>query len=55
MMCPSVCVCVCTQDKDRIDIGWASVWVKTSAMWMTSALYVWMLIAPALFPDREFA
>lgn len=43
------------QDKERIDVGWASVWVKLSAQWLTGLLYCWTLIAPALFPDREFA
>ncbi|KAG1672210.1 hypothetical protein FOA52_002911 [Chlamydomonas sp. UWO 241] len=43
------------QDKERIDVGWASVWVKISAQWLTGLLYVWTLMAPALFPDREFA
>lgn len=42
------------QDKDRIDVGWASVYVKISAEWLTGLLYCWTLIAPALFPDREF-
>jgi hypothetical protein len=44
-----------SQDKDRIDIGWASVWVKTGALWLTSLLYVWTLVAPSLFPDRDFS
>jgi hypothetical protein len=43
------------QDKERIDVGWVSVWVKISAQWLTGLLYVWTLMAPALFPDREFA
>ena len=38
------------QDQDRIDVGWASVWVKSAAQWVTSILYCWTLIAPALFP-----
>lgn len=42
------------QEKDRIDVGWASVWVKISAQWLTGLLYCWTLIAPALFPEREF-
>ena len=41
------------QDQDRIDVGWASVWVKTAAQWVTSILYCWTLIAPALFPGRQ--
>ncbi|KAL6757882.1 serine incorporator/TMS membrane protein [Haematococcus lacustris] len=43
------------QDMDRIDIGWSSVWVKTGSLWVTSLLYVWTLLAPALFPDRSFS
>lgn len=43
------------QDKERIDVGWASVWVKICAQWLTGLLYVWTLIAPSLFPDRDFA
>lgn len=39
-------------EKDRIDIGWASVWIKIGAQWVMSALYAWTLVAPALFPDR---
>ena len=40
------------QDQDRIDIGWASVWVKTAAQWVTSILYCWTLVAPAIFPGE---
>jgi len=43
------------QDKERIDVGWASVWVKVTAQWMTTMLYVWTLLAPSLFPDRDFS
>lgn len=43
------------QDSERIDVGWVSVWVKTSAQWVTGLLYLWTLVAPAMFPDREFA
>ncbi|KAG2493562.1 hypothetical protein HYH03_008376 [Edaphochlamys debaryana] len=43
------------QEKDRIDVGWASVCVKTGAQWATGLLYMWTLVAPALFPDREFS
>lgn len=42
------------QEKDRLDVGWTSVWVKTTAEWVTSLLYCWTLIAPSMFPDREF-
>lgn len=42
------------QEKDRLDVGWTSVWVKTAAEWVTAVLYSWTLIAPAMFPDRDF-
>jgi len=28
--------------------------VKFFSVWATGAIYLWCLIAPALFPDREF-
>lgn len=43
------------EEKDLMDVGWASVWVKVGAQWFTSALYLWSMVAPLLFPDREFA
>lgn len=42
------------QEKDRLDVGWTSVWVKTAAEWVTALLYTWTLIAPALLPDRDW-
>lgn len=42
------------QDKERLDQGWASVWVKIVAQWFTATLYLWTLVAPVLFPDRQF-
>lgn len=42
------------QEKDRIDVGWTSVWVKVSAQWATALLYTWTLVAPVLLPGREF-
>jgi len=42
------------EEKDLIDVGWASVWVKVAAQWFTALLYVWTLVAPALLPDRAF-
>lgn len=41
-------------DTEAVGSGWASVWVKFFSVWATGAIYVWCLIAPALFPDREF-
>lgn len=37
-----------------VDVGWPSVWVRIVTGWATAALYMWSLIAPVLFPDREF-
>ncbi|MQL79874.1 hypothetical protein Taro_012306 [Colocasia esculenta] len=37
-----------------VDVGWPSVWVRIATGWATAALYVWSLVAPLLFPDREF-
>jgi hypothetical protein len=38
-----------------IDVGWTSVWLKCVTVVAASALYVWTLVAPAVFPDREFS
>jgi len=43
------------EEKDLLDVGWFSVWVKLVSQWLTTALYLWTLVAPALFPDRIFA
>ena len=43
------------EEKDLLDVGWASVWVKIVSQWVTAGLYLWTLAAPALFPDRIFA
>lgn len=31
-----------------------SMWVKIGSQWATMGLYVWTLVAPCLFPDRDF-
>jgi hypothetical protein len=38
-----------------INVGWTSVWVKQVSQWVTVGLYCWTLVAPLLFPDREFS
>ncbi|CAI5465236.1 unnamed protein product [Closterium sp. Yama58-4] len=38
-----------------IDVGWGSVSVKLLQQWGTALLYVWALVAPLLFPDRDFS
>ncbi|KAF8400463.1 hypothetical protein HHK36_013761 [Tetracentron sinense] len=37
-----------------VDVGWASVWVRIITGWATATLYIWSLVAPLLFPEREF-
>lgn len=37
-----------------VDVGWPSVWVRVLTSWATAGLFIWSLIAPILFPDREF-
>ncbi|KDD71727.1 hypothetical protein H632_c4498p0 [Helicosporidium sp. ATCC 50920] len=37
-----------------VDVGWTSVYVKCATQWGAGVLYLWMLFAPALFPDRDF-
>jgi hypothetical protein len=38
-----------------INVGWTSVWVKVVSQWVTVGLYCWTLVAPVLFPDRDFS
>ena len=37
-----------------IDYGWGSTWAKMAAKWACEALYTWTVLAPAIFPDRDF-
>lgn len=32
----------------------AAVWIKITSSWMGLLVYIWTLIAPVLFPDRDF-
>ncbi|KAJ7980130.1 Serine incorporator [Quillaja saponaria] len=43
-----------SESSDLIDVGWTSVWVRICTEWVTAGLYVWSLVAPLIFPDREF-
>lgn len=43
-----------SETSDLIDVGWTSVWVRICTEWVTAALYIWSLVAPLIFPDREF-
>ena len=37
-----------------INKGYGAVWVPIVSSWVNVALYVWSLVAPLVFPDREF-
>jgi len=39
----------------RHNVGYASAWLILSSMWVCQALYLWTLMAPWLFPDRDFS
>lgn len=43
-----------SESSELIDVGWTSVWVRICTEWVTAALYIWSLVAPLFFPDREF-
>jgi len=42
------------ESRKLIDVGWPSVWVRIATQWATAGLFIWSLVAPILFPDREF-
>jgi hypothetical protein len=35
--------------------GYTAMWMNIVAAWICVVLYVWTLIAPRLFPDRDFS
>ncbi len=37
-----------------VDRSLISTWLKISSSWVVLALYVWTLVAPLVFPDRDF-
>ncbi|KAM3180230.1 hypothetical protein ACTXT7_016694 [Hymenolepis weldensis] len=38
-----------------LSAGLASFWIKAVSSWFCAALYTWTLVAPAMFPDRDFS
>ena len=42
------------EERDLIDVGWVSVWVKVVTQWLTAGTYCWMLLAPTVLQDRIF-
>jgi len=41
-------------DFTKLTSNWATVWVKVSSAWACYAIFIWTLVAPLVFPDREF-
>eukprot|EP00794_Sanderia_malayensis_P012370 gene12370-13640_t len=41
-------------DFSKLTSSWATVWVKIASSWVCFGLYTWTLVAPLLFPDRDF-
>ena len=41
-------------DANKLDAGWESTYVKIGCGFISGLLYLWTLVAPLLFPDRDF-
>jgi hypothetical protein len=41
-------------DLTHLNSNMASVWVKIVSSWLCVGIYAWTMLAPALFPDRDF-
>lgn len=41
-------------DFTKLSSNWATVWVKVASAWVCFAIFIWTLIAPLIFPDRDF-
>ncbi|MES1913029.1 MAG: hypothetical protein MHM6MM_005262 [Cercozoa sp. M6MM] len=44
-----------SNDTIEVDQGMGAVWAKMGASWGVHVLYAWTLLAPVLFPDRDFS
>jgi len=42
-------------DFTKLTSNWATVWVRISSSWICFAIFLWTLVAPLIFPDREFS
>jgi len=36
------------------EVSTESMWIKIVCVWLTYAIFVWTIIAPLVFPDRDF-
>ena len=37
-----------------LSANYASFWVKATSSWVCVSIYIWTLVAPTIFPDRDF-
>jgi len=44
-----------TENGVYVDSGKASVWIKIVASWLVSFMYLWSLVAPRIFSNRDFS
>lgn len=42
-------------DEGQLSVGWSSFAVKAMATFVVIGLHAWSIVAPAIFPNREFA
>jgi hypothetical protein len=42
-------------DAANPQVGEVSMWMIIATQWVAMTLYLWTLVAPKLFPDREFS
>lgn len=43
------------QNASNATAGKATMWMTITAQWITCLLYLWSMVAPKLFPDRDFS
>ena len=39
---------------EDLNVSDESMWIKLASMFLTVALYFWIIVAPFLFPNRDF-
>lgn len=44
-----------SSDLQTLQSNYGSVWVKIVSSWLCLFIYAWTLLAPVIFPDRDFA
>ena len=42
-------------DRANPEVGKVSMWMMIASQWLFMLLYIWTLVAPRLFPDRDFS